>query len=113
MRRTTERVGGRSRNTPTMSEMKPGVIRNAPPKITRTPSMTSRWGTLPSLSVSLNRRHTARPCDRRSSAPSSESAARSTNVHQYPIASPTLRITYSSANGTSKNRTARAQRGTR
>ena len=86
-----------------MSVRKPGVIRNAPPKITSTPSMTSRCGILPSASVSLKRRQTARPCARSSSAPSTESAARSRMVHTAPIASPTFRITYSSASGTTMN----------
>ena len=57
-----------------MSVMKPGVIRNAPPKITITPSSTSRCGIRPAAIVSLNRRHTARPCDLSSSEPISESS---------------------------------------
>ncbi len=112
MRRISDRVGGRSNSTPTMSEMNPGVIRNAPPKITRTPSITSRCGTLPSAWRLLKRRHTDPPCDRSSSAPSTESAASSRIIHQ-PIASPTLRITYSSANGTTMKRGYEGHRGTR
>ncbi len=44
-----------------MSVMKPGVMRNAPPKITSTPSITSRCGMRPSASVALKRRQTVRP----------------------------------------------------
>ena len=64
-----------------MSVRKPGVIRNAPPKITSTPSTTSRWGIRPAASASLKRRQTGAPCDCSSSEPSTESAARMRIVH--------------------------------
>jgi hypothetical protein len=92
--------------------MNPGVIRNAPPKITRTPSTTSRWGILPSASAVLKRRQTDRPCARRRSEPISESAARRRIVHTTPIASPTFRITYSSASGSTMKSRMSASRGT-
>ena len=76
-RRITARVGGISSSRPTMSVRKPGVIRKAPPKITSTPSSTSRWGIRPAGSASLKRRQTARPWERSSTEPSTESAARS------------------------------------
>ncbi|GBD46201.1 hypothetical protein HRbin41_01023 [bacterium HR41] len=41
-RRRSSRVGGSSKRRPTTSVMNPGVTRNAPPKITITPSCTSR-----------------------------------------------------------------------
>src|SRR5215211_8929744 len=111
MRRITARVGGRSRSSPTTSVMNPGVTRNAPPKMTSTPSITSRWGIFPSPSAVLKRRQTLRPCARRSSEPSTESAASRRMVQTAPIASPTLRITYSSASGTIMNSASSATRG--
>jgi hypothetical protein len=93
--------------------MKPGVIRKAPPKITITPSSTSRCGIRPAAIVSLNRRHTARPCDFSSSEPISESTARRRIVSGTPIASPTLKITYSSASGTTMNMKIRTSSGIR
>jgi hypothetical protein len=82
-----------------MSVRKPGVMRKAPPKITKTPSSTSRCGIRPACIVSWKRRHTARPCERMSHAPSNESATSSASVGRVPIRSPTFRITYSSAIG--------------
>ena len=76
---------------------------SAPPKITSTPSATSRAGTRPPWSASLNRRHAARPCERISIEPRIESAIRIAIVHQTPIAWPTWMITASSAMGTRMN----------
>ena len=73
-----------------MSVRKPGVIRNAPPKMTATPSVTSRWGIRPAARASLKRRQTARPCERSSSEPMIESASRMSSVGPMPSASPTL-----------------------
>ena len=73
---------------------------SAPPKITSTPSATSRAGTRPALSASLKRRHATRPWERISSEPSTESAIRIAIVHQTPMAWPTWMITASSAIGT-------------
>ena len=95
-----------------MSVMKPGVIRKAPPKMTSTPSTTSRCGILPSVRAALKRRQTERPCERSSTAPSTESAASSRIVQTGPMASPTFRITYSSANGTTMKSAISARRGT-
>ena len=81
-----------------MSVMKPGVIRNAPPKITSTPSMTSRCGTLPSRSVALKRRQTARPCDRSSTPRAANRPPGAGTSTADRVAD--LRITYSSASGT-------------
>ena len=96
-----------------MSVMNPGVIRNAPPKITSTPSITSRCGILPSASAVLKRRHTDRPCERSSSAPSSGIGRQEQDRrHATPMASPTFRITYSSASGSTMKSAIRASRGT-
>src|SRR5436189_149232 len=46
MPRKIARVGGTRSSTPITSVRKPGVIRNAPPRITMAPSKTSRVGTL-------------------------------------------------------------------
>src|SRR5918999_1936725 len=97
--RTRLLVGGTRKISPTTSVTKPGVIRRAAPRITSTPSTTSRWGILPAAMASLKRRQTARPWDRSSRDPSTESAARIRIVHTTPMASPTLRITYSSTSG--------------
>ena len=43
-RRIIARVGGSRKSRPTMSERKPGVSSSAPPKMTSTPSATSRAG---------------------------------------------------------------------
>ena len=43
-RRTSARVGGSRSRSPRMSVMKPGVSSSAPPKMTSTPSSTSRAG---------------------------------------------------------------------
>src|SRR5436190_21978783 len=92
-----------------MSVMNPGVIRKAPPKITRPPSSASRAGARPAASASLKRRQAARPSDRRSIEPTTESAIRIPIVHHTPIAPPTWMITNSSAIGrTMKIRTRRA-----
>ena len=95
-----------------MSVRNPGVIRKAPPKITSTPSITSRWGTRPAAIVSLKRRQTARPCDFSSIDPISESSTRIASVGRIPIASPTLKMTYSSASGTTTKMAISASRGT-
>src|SRR4051812_46926400 len=110
--RNSPRVSGRSSSTPKMSVMKPGVIRKAPPKITSTPSTTSRWGIRPARIVSLKRRQTTRPCDLSSHEPSSESATRIASVGSRPIRSPTLKMTYSSASGTTTKMAISASRGT-
>ncbi len=68
-----------------MSVMKPGVSSSTPPKITRTPSITSRCGIRPSASASLKRRHAARLCERSSIEPITASASSSAMVHQTPI----------------------------
>ena len=47
--------------------------------------MVSRAGGRPAASVSLNRRHAARLCERISMAPRIESAISSPIVHQTPI----------------------------
>ena len=87
-----------------MSERKPGVSSSAPPKITSTPSATSRAGHAAGRGrASLKRRQAARPCERISSEPSMESAISSAIVHQTPIAWPTWMITASSAIGTTMN----------
>ena len=65
------------------------MIRNAPPKITATPSWTSRWGIRPAAIASWKRAHTVRPWERSSREPSTESAASRPSVHQIPMASPT------------------------
>ena len=88
-----ERLGGSSIASPITSVMKPGVIRKAPPKMTRTPSWTSRCGIRPSESAWLKRLQTARPCERSSIEPMTESAASSRIVQITPMASPTFRIT--------------------
>ena len=59
--RTSARVGGSSSRSPRMSVMKPGVSSSAPPKITSTPSSTSRAGGRPACSATLKRRHAAPP----------------------------------------------------
>ena len=43
-RRSSARVGGSSRQSPTMSVMKPGVSSSAPPRMIIAPSKTSRPG---------------------------------------------------------------------
>jgi hypothetical protein len=53
-----------------------------------TPSMTSRPGTWPCVSARLKRSHAARPCERMSHEPSSESAISSPIVGSTPIACP-------------------------
>ena len=98
--RITARVGGSRNSRPKMSDRNPGVSSSAPPKITSTPSATSRAGTRPAWIASLKRRHAARPCERMSSEPRMESAIRMAIVHQTPIAWPTWMITASSAMGT-------------
>ena len=114
-RRMIARVGGSRNSSPKMSEMKPGVSSSAPPKITSTPSATSRAGTRAAWIASLKRRHATRPCERISIEPSTESATRSAIVHQTPIASPTWMMIASSAIGTRMNsatsRNRIAQRG--
>ena len=90
-----------------MSVMKPGVSSSAPPKITSTPSSTSRAGGRAAWSASLKRRHAIRPCERISIAPSTESAIRIAIVHQTPICWPTWMITASSAIGTTMKRNSR------
>ena len=55
--------------------------------------MTSRAGTRPSASAALKRSHAARPCERMSTAPSTESAMSSAIVGRTPIACPTWMIT--------------------
>ena len=104
-------MGGSRSARPKMSVRKPGVIRKAAPEITATPSWTSRWGIRPLAMASLKRRHTLRPCVRSSTDPSTESAASSSTVQRIPIESPTLKITYSSARGSTMNRAARAGSG--
>ena len=73
--------------------------------------MTSRWGIPPAASVSLKRRQTARPWARSSIHPSTESAASRAIVGTTPMASPTLRITYSSASGTTMKSASSASSG--
>ena len=68
-----------------MSVMKPGVSSSTPPKITSTPSMTSRCGTRPPASASLKRRQAARLCVRSSHEPRIASAISSRIVHHTPI----------------------------
>src|SRR4051794_14678204 len=102
-RRTSDRDGGSSSAKPRMSVMNPGVIRKAPPKITSTPSKTSRCGMRPDCIASWKRPQTVRPCDLISQVPSSESITSSASVGSHPIESPTLKITYSSAIGTTMN----------
>ena len=53
----------------------------------------------------MKRRQAARPCERMSIAPSTESAISSAIVHHTPISEPTWMITASSAIGTTMNRT--------
>ena len=93
---------------PKMSVMKPGVSSSTPPKITRTPSITSRCGTRASASAALKRCQASRPWERSSHEPSSASAISSSTVHQTPIAWPTWIRSASSAIGTMmKRRTSR------
>ena len=54
-------AAGRAR---AMSVMKPGVSRNAPPRMIRTPSITSRWGILPGRERLLEAQPCAPPCQR-------------------------------------------------
>jgi hypothetical protein len=68
-----------------MSVTNPGVSSSAPPKMTSTPSSTSRAGGRPAAIASLNRRHEARPCERISTEPRIESAMRIASVHHTPI----------------------------
>ena len=70
---------------PTMSVTKPGVSSSAPPKITSTPSRTSRAGGRRAATASLKRRQAARPCERMSIDPRIESAISSAIVGQKPI----------------------------
>ena len=93
MPRITARVGGSSSSAPTMSLQNPGVSRNAPPKITSTPSSTSRAGIRPSASAVWKRRHAARPWDFINKLPRIESAISRAIVHSAPIAWPTWMIT--------------------
>src|SRR5262245_10207390 len=91
--RISARVGGIRKISPTMSVRKPGVIRRAPPRITRTPSKTSLCGTRPSVRARLNRIHAARPWCLSRSEPSNASARRRNRVGPSPIALPTWMIT--------------------
>ncbi len=84
----TARVGGNRSVSPRMSVRKPGVSSSAPPKITSTPSMISRPGTRPSARARLKRIHAARPCERMSAAPRTESRMRIAIVGRTPIACP-------------------------
>ncbi len=98
--RVTTRVGGSSRKRPNTSLMKPGTISSELPKITSTPSTTSRVGARPAASAPRNLRQARRPCERSSTVPRIEEANRSAIVGSAPIAWPTWMITYSSAIGT-------------
>src|SRR4051794_29748339 len=103
-RRTIAREGGSRNTSPNTSVMKPGVSSSAPPKITSTPSSTSRAGGRPDWSATLKRRHAARPCERMSTEPRMESAIRMAIVNGTPICWPTWMITASSAIGTRMKR---------
>ena len=103
-RRMSARVGGSRKSAPRMSERKPGVSSSAPPKMTSTPSATSRAGIRPPPTASLKRRQAARPWERMSRPPSTESTISSAIVHHTPIAWPTWMITASSAIGTTMKR---------